>query len=70
MTDVLPASQVYMMIVLSHGGRDLESYKLKSWVEAASVLWQVAAVCARAEEAVEFEVSQVYVWIASHLPSG
>jgi len=44
-----------MMIVLSHGGRDLESYKLKSWVEAASVLWQVAGVCARAEEAHQFE---------------
>lgn len=46
-----------MMIILAHGGRDLESCKLKSWVEAASVLWQVTAACARAEEVVEFEVS-------------
>lgn len=55
--DVLPANQVYIVILLAHGGVDLESFKLKSWVEAASVLWQVAAVCARAEAAVQFEVS-------------
>ncbi|ORY72718.1 hypothetical protein BCR35DRAFT_160117 [Leucosporidium creatinivorum] len=53
--DVLPADQVYAVVCLSHAGSDLEGYKLRSWTEAASVLWQVATICAEAEERLEFE---------------
>jgi len=54
--DVLPSDQVYAIVCLSHAGSDLEGYKLKSWTEAMSVLWQVATICAEAEERLEFEV--------------
>ncbi|KAL8283760.1 hypothetical protein RQP46_005555 [Phenoliferia psychrophenolica] len=53
--DVLPASQTYVVITLAHGGSDLESFKLKSWTDAASILIQVAKTCAKAEEAIGFE---------------
>ncbi|SCV68901.1 BQ2448_1022 [Microbotryum intermedium] len=52
---VLPDRQVYAIICLVHAGTDLESFKLKSWKDAASVLWQAAQACARGEEKVEFE---------------
>lgn len=56
LADVLPADQVYAVICLSHGGSHLEGFKLKTWREAASILWQVTKFCANAEEAIEFEV--------------
>ncbi|KDE05137.1 haspin protein kinase [Microbotryum lychnidis-dioicae p1A1 Lamole] len=52
---VLHDTQVYAIICLAHAGTDLESFKLKSWKDAASVLWQAAQACARGEEKVEFE---------------
>ncbi|KAI5476367.1 serine/threonine protein kinase Haspin [Pseudohyphozyma bogoriensis] len=52
---ILPPSQVYAVICLSHGGSDLEHYKLANWTQAASVLWQVAEACKKGEESVEFE---------------
>ncbi|SCZ91050.1 BZ3500_MvSof-1268-A1-R1_Chr1-3g02513 [Microbotryum saponariae] len=56
---VLHDNQVYAIICLAHAGTDLESFKLKSWKDAASVLWQAAQACARGEEKVEFEVGAV-----------
>lgn len=43
------------MLELVHGGTDLEHYVLASWVEAASIFWQVVRVLASAEVAMEFE---------------
>ncbi|KAM0756244.1 hypothetical protein T439DRAFT_320942 [Meredithblackwellia eburnea MCA 4105] len=52
---VLPSNQIYALICLRHGGSDLENFRLRSWVDAASVLWQVARTCATAEEGCQFE---------------
>ena len=54
--DVLPANQTYAVICLVHAGSDLENFKLQSWVDAASILVQVAQTCAEAESAIGFEV--------------
>ncbi|BGP04973.1 hypothetical protein JCM10049v2_000775 [Rhodotorula toruloides] len=52
---VLPSSQLYALILLSHAGSDLETYKLKTWRDAASVLVQVTQTLAVAEEKKGFE---------------
>ncbi|GAA5985938.1 hypothetical protein JCM11641_004835 [Rhodosporidiobolus odoratus] len=53
--DVLPDSQLYALILLSNAGEDLETYKLRTWREAASVLSQVTETLSRAEREVGFE---------------
>lgn len=58
--DCLPATQTYAILVLADGGPDLESVKLSSWVQAASVFWQVVQALATAEKECEFEVSRCF----------
>ncbi|KAM0793107.1 hypothetical protein ACM66B_000587 [Microbotryomycetes sp. NB124-2] len=53
--DVLPDDQVYAVICLENAGVALEDFKIKTWQQAASVLWQVAKICAAAEREHEFE---------------
>ncbi|BGP29047.1 hypothetical protein JCM10296v2_000783 [Rhodotorula toruloides] len=52
---VLPSSQLYALILLSHAGSDLETYKLKTWRDAASVFMQVTQTLGFAEEKKGFE---------------
>lgn len=59
--DVFPEEQHYAIICLAHGGSDLETVKLNSWTEAATVLWQVAHNLSRAERELQFEVSPTYI---------
>lgn len=54
--DVLPSTQHYALLLLENAGSELETYKLRTWVEAASVLAQVVTALARAEEHCGFEV--------------
>jgi serine/threonine-protein kinase haspin len=64
--DCFPTLQKFAVIVLSHGGPDLERFRFDTthgWIQAAGVFFQVAAALARAEEWTEFEVS-----ISSLLP--
>ncbi len=56
--------QHYVLIVLSHGGPDLENFKFDSSIgclQAASVFWQVADGLARAEDWASFEVRECSV---------
>lgn len=50
-----PDNQCYVVFVLEHGGRDLESFVLLNFDEARSLLVQVTAALAVAEAAYEFE---------------
>ncbi|ESQ35924.1 hypothetical protein EUTSA_v10007117mg [Eutrema salsugineum] len=50
-----PEKQCYVMFVLEHGGKDLESFVLLNFDEARSLLVQVMAGLAVAEAAFEFE---------------
>ncbi|XP_030551714.1 serine/threonine-protein kinase haspin homolog isoform X2 [Rhodamnia argentea] len=50
-----PEKQCYMVFVLEHGGKDLESFVLLNFDEARSLLVQVTAALAVAEAAYEFE---------------
>jgi hypothetical protein len=50
------ATQTYLLLCLPYGGVDLESFKLRSWTQAASILWQVATSLERAELSWNFEV--------------
>ncbi|XP_019054940.1 PREDICTED: serine/threonine-protein kinase haspin homolog isoform X2 [Nelumbo nucifera] len=50
-----PEKQCYVVFVLEHGGKDLESFVLLNFDEARSLLVQVAAALAVAEAAYEFE---------------
>ncbi|XP_021282770.1 serine/threonine-protein kinase haspin homolog isoform X1 [Herrania umbratica] len=50
-----PEKQCYVVFVLQHGGKDLESFVLKNFDEARSLLVQVTAALAVAEAAYEFE---------------
>ncbi|KAF4359357.1 hypothetical protein G4B88_024024 [Cannabis sativa] len=50
-----PDKQRYVMFVLEHGGKDLESFVLLNFNEALSFLVQVTAALAVAEAAYEFE---------------
>ena len=57
--DVLPAGQVYAVLVLPNGGTDLETHVFKpssSWTQACSVFWQIADALHAAEDLVDFEV--------------
>ncbi|KAK9161842.1 hypothetical protein Syun_008183 [Stephania yunnanensis] len=50
-----PETQCYVVFVLAHGGKDLESFVLLNFDEARSLLVQVTAALAVAEAAYEFE---------------
>ncbi|AAC33205.1 Hypothetical protein [Arabidopsis thaliana] len=50
-----PEKQCYVMFVLEHGGKDLESFVLLNFDEARSLLVQATAGLAVAEAAFEFE---------------
>ncbi|KAB1202052.1 Serine/threonine-protein kinase haspin [Morella rubra] len=50
-----PEKQCYVVFVLAHGGKDLESFVLLNFDEARSLLVQVTAALAVAEVAYEFE---------------
>lgn len=50
-----PEKQCYVVFVLQHGGKDLESFVLLNYDEAQSLLVQVTAALAVAEAAYEFE---------------
>ncbi|XP_028779473.1 serine/threonine-protein kinase haspin homolog isoform X1 [Neltuma alba] len=52
---VFPEKQCYVVFVLQHGGKDLESFALMNFDEARSLLVQVTAGLAAAESAYEFE---------------
>lgn len=48
-------SQLFAVIMLEMGGRDLEHFELRGWEEANSVFWQVAVALGRGEREREFE---------------
>ncbi|GMN44113.1 hypothetical protein TIFTF001_013304 [Ficus carica] len=50
-----PDKQCYVVFVLAHGGKDLESFVLLNFNEARTLLLQVTAALAVAEAAYEFE---------------
>ncbi|XP_039028600.1 serine/threonine-protein kinase haspin homolog, partial [Hibiscus syriacus] len=50
-----PEKQRYLVFVLQHGGKDLESFVIENFDEARSLLVQVTAALAVAEAAYEFE---------------
>ncbi|KAG0563509.1 hypothetical protein KC19_8G037100 [Ceratodon purpureus] len=52
---IFPNQQLYVVFVLTDGGRDLESFALESFNEARSLLLQIVLALAVAEEACEFE---------------
>jgi hypothetical protein len=56
LTDSFKEDQLYAVVCLAHGGSDLETVRLKTWSEAASILWQVAESLSRAEREMQFEV--------------
>ena len=47
---------------MEHAGTDLESIKLKTWSEAATILWQVSLALSEAEATLDFEVRQFTVY--------
>lgn len=49
-------SQLFAVIMLEMGGRDLEHFELRGWEEAKGVFWQVAIALGRGEREREFEV--------------
>lgn len=53
--DVLGSQQVYALLVMTDGGMDLESLKVKSWLQATSIFWQVLAGLSEMETRIEFE---------------
>lgn len=55
--DMFPSSQTYSVLVLSHGGRDLENTILDNWIQAASVYMQVVKALSDAEKTCQFEAS-------------
>lgn len=71
--DVLPhviavfdAGQRFAILLLAHGGVDLDSFTLGAisssagpWSQCAGIFWSVALSLARAEETVRFEVSHI-----------
>ncbi|RUS24586.1 hypothetical protein BC938DRAFT_473361 [Jimgerdemannia flammicorona] len=48
--DYFSPEQLYLVLLLEYGGRDLERVKVAGWRQAAGVFWQVAAAVAGAEE--------------------
>ncbi|KAJ1602267.1 hypothetical protein NDA14_003614 [Ustilago hordei] len=53
--DVFGSQQVYALLVMTDGGMDLESLKVKSWLQAASIFWQVVTGLSEMESRIEFE---------------
>ncbi|KAK0567197.1 hypothetical protein OC844_000359 [Tilletia horrida] len=53
--DVLEDNQVFAVIVLGDGGRNLEHSELQTWQQAASIFWQLVHAIATAEMAIQFE---------------
>ncbi|KAE8195383.1 hypothetical protein A4X06_0g5192 [Tilletia controversa] len=53
--DVLEDNQIFAVIVLGDGGRNLEHSELDTWQQAASIFWQLVHAIATAEMAIEFE---------------
>ncbi|KAI8849617.1 hypothetical protein BC829DRAFT_391225 [Chytridium lagenaria] len=53
--DILHDSQLYAILVLSHGGSSLEQYSLRGWAMARSILLQVFLSLAHAEHELNFE---------------
>ncbi len=47
--------QTYCVLVLEHGGTDLEHIQLEDWQQAVSVVRQVVSTLAAAESECEFE---------------
>jgi len=47
--DSYPASQHYLVLILEHGGTDLENAKIEDWDAARAVLFQVVVALALAE---------------------
>ena len=52
---VLSRRQVYALLVMTDGGMDLESLKVKTWLQGASIFWQVVAGLGEMESKYEFE---------------
>lgn len=57
----LPSSQLYALILLSHAGTDLESWKVRNWREAKEIWEQVVEQLGAAEETHEFEVGPEFL---------
>lgn len=53
--DVLGSRQAYALLVMTDGGMDLESLKVKSWMHAASIFWQVVVGLGTMESKYQFE---------------
>ncbi|KAI5817178.1 hypothetical protein BZA77DRAFT_245542, partial [Pyronema omphalodes] len=53
--DFYEDDQLFAIIGLENGGRDLEHTELRNWEEAEDVFWQVAKALARGEKEREFE---------------
>nr|XP_019000175.1 HASPIN protein kinase [Kwoniella mangroviensis CBS 8507]OCF63636.1 HASPIN protein kinase [Kwoniella mangroviensis CBS 8507] len=54
----LSSTQKYCLLLLSHAGTDLETFKFsqtQGWLQAAGVFWQIVSSLARAERWTEFE---------------
>ena len=63
-SEVFPSTQAYVILVLPHGGPDLEAYTFPvkaCWRQACSIFWQTTKALATAEELVSFEAS-LYPW--------
>lgn len=54
--DYFEDDQLFAVIMLENGGRDLEHFGLRSWSEANDVFWQVVSTLARGEKERKFEV--------------
>lgn len=53
--DMFPASQLYCIMILEHGGLDLEQFNLRSWSQAWSAFEQAAGLLSLGENECEFE---------------
>ncbi|ORY31860.1 hypothetical protein BCR39DRAFT_82627 [Naematelia encephala] len=74
--DSFSAKQQYALVVLSHGGPDLEMFqfdRITGWMQAASVFWQVVDALSRAEDWTKFEHRDLHegqILITSCSPNG
>lgn len=71
--DALGPRQTFAVIVLSHGGVDLESFvfsSTKGWTQAVGMIWQVINALAVAEEEARFEHRDLHEGqiLLRHLP--
>lgn len=70
---VFPSTQLYAVLLLPYGGKDLESYtfsKSRPWAEAAGIFWSVAQSLAAAEEQLHFEVRPPPLYLNPHPSPG